>query len=378
MAGSDSSEGNGSPPQALWQKSCLRAMASLSASYAKWDGMEISDDEGEGGVPPQRPVLDVPLTLRDEDLKVGDVPSFGSVEELEAEKARVASLSDAAAAAEASANWVAKRKSPEEAFHARQSVVLDELESVASDADWRDRWRSSGERRKRVVEARLRRAPAIGAEVPLPPCAPDEYPTPLEVLWSWGEATVLFHEVVDRALATAAKPGETTLESPLWRTALGGVPRRAALDELRADLDDLDAEAEGALSYCFEAGPRQRRDVLAAKTKQAVARSWGDWCALARVRYAPLALGLPGVLEAVFDYEDTRLDEAVPDKRDQLRLSQLSVGLRFAAKQWDDVSRALFTDDGDTLGRRVTTGDLAASASAFAEMYEATFGAGQG
>ena len=162
-------------------------------------------------------------------------------------------------AAEASANWVAKRKSPEEAFHARQSVVLDELESVASDADWRDRWRSSGERRKRVVEARLRRAPAIGAEVPLPPCAPLEYPTPLEVLWSWGEATVLFHEVVERALATAAKPGETTLESPLWRTAL----------------DDLDAEAEGALSYCFEAGPRQRRDVLAAKTKQAVARSWG-------------------------------------------------------------------------------------------------------
>ena len=235
-------------------------MASLSASYAKWDGMEISDDEGEGpGVPPQRPVLDVPLTLRDEDLKVGDVPSFGSVEELEAEKARVASLSDAAAAAEASANWVAKRKSPEEAFHARQSVVLDELESVASDADWRDRWRSSGERRKRVVEARLRRAPAIGAEVPLPPCAPDEYPTPLEVLWSWGEATVLFHEVVENALATAAKPGETTLESPLWRRALGGVPRRAALDELRADLDDLDAEAEGALSSCFEAGPRQRR-----------------------------------------------------------------------------------------------------------------------
>ena len=99
---------------------------------------------------------------------------------------------------------------------------------------------------------------------------------------------------------------------------------------------------------------------------------------MARVRYAPLALGLPGVLEAVFDYDDSRLDEAVPDKRDQLRLSQLSVGLRFAAKQWDDVTRALFTDDGDTLGRRVTTGDLAASASAFAEMYEATFGAGTG
>ena len=91
---------------------------------------------------------------------------------------------------------------------------------------------------------------------------------------------------------------------------------------------------------------------------------------MARVRYAPLGRLLPAALEKIFDYDDAAVSATGGDST---RLSQLSVGLQFLARQWEDVTVALFDDGPAALRSRVASGEFAASASGFAEMFEAVF-----
>ena len=346
-------------------------MSDLSSSYAKWDAMDVSDDEEQRWQPPRD--IDVPLNITDDDLAT---PQFASPEDAAQEAARVKAMSDGDRANWRAAGWLHSRAgdADEAGECARRSAVHDELESVASERDWQERWSSDGEKRRRIVEARLRRTPAIGAEVRLPPCAGFDFPSALEILWCWGEAVCLFHAAASTALGAAKKPGATTLDDPHWKVKLGGWSRDDALDDLRRDLDDLRGDVAGPDEDWVNADARRRRGVRAKLDPGAGAgaKTWRDWVALCSKRYAPLALHLPSVLSAVFDATDAAID-AVLDKDGALLLSQLSVGLQFLARQLEGVTVALFVDGPETLRRRVDAGDYAASASAFAEMWEATF-----
>ena len=149
-------------------------------------------------------------------------------------------MSDEALARSAQASFFGSGANAEKATVARQSMVHDELESVCSGKGWKTRWKSDEGKRRRVIEARLRRTPALGPEVPLPPSeSARDYPTAFEIYWCWGEATVLFHSEIQRVLATATKPGATSLDAAPkgWKAALGGFSRTAALDASRSGWD---------------------------------------------------------------------------------------------------------------------------------------------
>ena len=64
-------------------------MSSLSSSYAKWDAMDVSDDEEQRWQPPRD--IDVPLNITDDDLAA---PQFASPEDAAQEAARVKAMSD--------------------------------------------------------------------------------------------------------------------------------------------------------------------------------------------------------------------------------------------------------------------------------------------
>ncbi|KAH8066873.1 hypothetical protein JL721_8065 [Aureococcus anophagefferens] len=237
-------------------------MSSLSSSYAKWDAMDVSDDEQRSRAP-----------------------------DAAQEAARVKAMSDGDRANWRAAGWLHSRagdadEAGECARRSASNAVHDELESVASDRDWQERWSSDGEKRRRIVEARLRRTPAIGAEVRLPPCAAD---FALEILWCWGEAVCLFHAAASTALGAAKKPGATTLDDPHWKVKLGGWSRDNALDDLRRDLDDLRGDVAGPDEDWVNADARRRRGVRAKLDPGAGAgaETWRDWVALCSKRSRP-------------------------------------------------------------------------------------------
>ena len=55
-------------------------MSSLSSSYAKWDAMDVSDDEEQRWQPPRD--IDVPLNITDDDLATPQFASTVSTTEL--------------------------------------------------------------------------------------------------------------------------------------------------------------------------------------------------------------------------------------------------------------------------------------------------------
>ena len=79
-------------------------MSSLSSSYAKWDAMDVSDDEEQRWQPPRD--IDVPLNITDDDLAT---PQFASPEDAAQEAARVKAMSDGDRANWRAAGWLHSR-----------------------------------------------------------------------------------------------------------------------------------------------------------------------------------------------------------------------------------------------------------------------------
>ena len=79
-------------------------MSSLSSSYAKWDAMDVSDDEEQRWQPPRD--IDVPLHITDDDLAT---PQFASPEDAAQEAARVKAMSDGDRANWRAAGWLHSR-----------------------------------------------------------------------------------------------------------------------------------------------------------------------------------------------------------------------------------------------------------------------------
>ena len=79
-------------------------MSSLSSSYAKWDAMDVSDDEEQRWQPPRD--IDVPLNITDDDLAT---PRFASPEDAAQEAARVKAMSDGDRANWRAAGWLHSR-----------------------------------------------------------------------------------------------------------------------------------------------------------------------------------------------------------------------------------------------------------------------------
>ncbi|EGB03004.1 hypothetical protein AURANDRAFT_68376 [Aureococcus anophagefferens] len=82
----------------------FRIAGTLSSSYAKWDAMDVSDDEEQRWQPPRD--IDVPLNITDDDLAT---PQFASPEDAAQEAARVKAMSDGDRANWRAAGWLHSR-----------------------------------------------------------------------------------------------------------------------------------------------------------------------------------------------------------------------------------------------------------------------------
>ena len=213
--------------------------------YSKWDAMEVEDDGGDEFMP-AIPPIEVPV-----DLNTADAVDPADVERRER-------MNAFDRAAEDSRAFFATARGAEIAAQGAQSAMHDELESVASSGgDWKSAHLGAAARARRAIAARLRRTPAIGAEVPLPPAAgAADYPSPMEILWCWGEGTVLLHAEIESALQSVKKPGAPSLDDAgpaaarAWKTRLGGFSRSDALAALARDCDVL-ARAQRAILQRF-------------------------------------------------------------------------------------------------------------------------------
>mmetsp|Transcript_25307 Transcript_25307/g.75990 ORF Transcript_25307/g.75990 Transcript_25307/m.75990 type:complete len:426 (+) Transcript_25307:2589-3866(+) len=228
------------------------------------------------------------------------------------------------------------------------------------------------EKRCRVVRSRLQRAQPIGSQMLLFGGA---IPSPFGILCSWGETTALLHEEIDRLLATELRPGVTSLDGDdgeiWWRRQLGGFARTAVLEALVGDCNDI-IPPSSAMDKIWDAAATHRRSLnYQAAGGSTFALTWALWIRMARVRYAPLAFALPERLRIVF--ADSISDVNRKDQAQVTHSSQLSVGLQFLARQFEDMTRCLFNLPIHNFSEYVTLGDFEASAFGFAEMWEAIF-----